>query len=925
MAAPLDRRTLHRVVIAMLAVLVASRFDVRAQTPSDVSEDVLVPGGIASLARALEIDPPDHARCLAELVRLVYVDPKEHRLRQGSSHARLIAHFIGARSASPLPAADFVPVPLSASLWSRAVFGRAVTAKTLFAAILSDENAALLAHGLAALDDDTLRFFAARPELVTTLYKRHAPVFASFAPQLRIQNNRVVPPGGNLAVPLWEAVLGEQTTNPVPFVTALYARANGRFAYLYDIVGHLDPPRAAFALGLWLPDPTLRVERFGALARVSSQAFGEWSAAKAFSRPVFDLLALLARVQVAPTGAPRFPASRSLWAATLKNDALGATVTPRLDDDAPIDAAWLAEAVLDGAGPVRSMRLDQFAFGQRAFGSAHDAAASDLIAAIGSFPRVPALMLTVERTGVQRPAVYAALARHAEQLTQLPTSGQWRALAQFQAAIAIVQRMARVRTLESEAAGRLLTQLAVTPIDAHRGYAGAVAAWLDRHLRLAVAGSDALAFDDAVVQALAGRDSAPAAPLVWEGQRYLFDLRASESARINRFLARRRIASIESTLRIHTIANRSAGGVVDQREFADAIHELRTTLPRLPHTTRIVQRLTEQPRGQDASLALFEAVDVLAADALMTLAYASEWHDTRGVARLDRDLVRRHDFGLTTPPQSWRMRSTWRLPRLVFKPGQPWHVEGAAIGLDVALASLALRSVDSAPPTREPRILTNYQHSFVTGFGLLNVFALRDADRDAIVSAVTRGQRRIDALTPTAVDVAAVIGEIAMDGWRARALRWTLVHAPDRVRALFSMTELLHLGGGAHLDVHAWGTSGLDAFGCLCTHVPSPRLRTALIARHQLALLPATVPDLNLRIAVALHELRLPAPLAKHVLEAALYDFLADVGPMHFDDWLAFVRRARALPRDRIEDYLAVVTAADGPLAPMPAQAGRTP
>jgi hypothetical protein len=222
-------------------------------------------------------------------------------------------------------------------------------------------------------------------------------------------------------------------------------------------------------------------------------------------------------------------------------------------------------------------------------------------------------------------------------------------------------------------------------------------------------------------------------------------------------------------------------------------------------------------------------------------------------------------------------------------------------------------------------MLSNHRQAFVMGLGLLNGFALRDADRESMVSAMTRGQRRIAALTPVGRDVAGVIEEIAMDGWRARALRWTLVHAPDRVGALFSMTELLHLGGGAQLDIHAWGTSGLDTFGCLCTHVPPPRLRTALVGRHQLGLLPATVPDLNLRIAMALHELRLPAPLTKHVLEAALHDFLLDVNPMHFDDWLAFVRGARAVRRERIEDYLAAAAAADGPLTPVVATAGRLP
>jgi hypothetical protein len=167
-------------------------------------------------------------------------------------------------------------------------------------------------------------------------------------------------------------------------------------------------------------------------------------------------------------------------------------------------------------------------------------------------------------------------------------------------------------------------------------------------------------------------------------------------------------------------------------------------------------------------------------------------------------------------------------------------------------------------------------------------------------------------------EVNAVVAEIAMDGWRARALRWNLAHAPDRAAALFSTTELLYLGGGAGLDLHAWGMSALGASGCLCTQVPRPGLHAAMIGRPQTGLLPASIPDLNLRIAMVLSDLQLPAALARDVVEAALGDLVHDVMPIYHDDWLAFVRRARAVSREQIEDYLAVVTASAGPLVAAP-------
>ena len=153
-----------------------------------------------------------------------------------------------------------------------------------------------------------------------------------------------------------------------------------------------------------------------------------------------------------------------------------------------------------------------------------------------------------------------------------------------------------------------------------------------------------------------------------------------------------------------------------------------------------------------------------------------------------------------------------------------------------------------------------------------------------------------------------------MDGWRARALRWSLVHEPETVPALFSLTELLHLGGGGQLDLDAWGMSAIDAFGCLCSRVPPVAMHTAVTGRGQLGLLAVAVPDLHLRVAVVLRELGVPSGLAKAVLGAALHEFLRDVSPAHTDDWIALVRHARAVSRERIEDYLAAVAASDGPL-----------
>lgn len=902
------------------AALLTGSLIVALETPgagaTATSENVPVPGGLLALSRALEVDVPDAARCIPELARLVYGDTsQQHRQEPTSAYQRLIA-YLATQSATT--AKDVVPVPLTAAAWS-VMLNRNVAASGLFAAILSDPDAALMAHGLSALDDETLQFFMAHPPLLTALYRQYAPVFASFAAHLRVDDGRIATPGGAAAVPLWEALLREKVSNPVAFVTNLYGQAGGRIAYLYDVIAHLDSGRAAFALGLWLPDQAIRIDRFQAFARASSSSFAEWNPSKAFSRPAADVLMLLQRVQVDRFGVPQFGASERQWLAALSGAGDGSGHRTDSGEGRPADAAWLVDVLLNGPYLHRGNRLDQFAFGSRAFASAAGPNVADVIAAISDFPRVPMLMLTLERIGVRRAATYAALSRHAQQLTQLDAVQEHRALAQLQSVVALIARMVTVGTFDSTTAERLFDALARTPVDARRGYMGAIADFLSQHLHPAIPSRAGMSFEEAIVQALSGSpDKERVTAVSWEGESYVFDLVGAEARRIRSFRERRRVASLDDLFAVRREAATLASGA-GIRIPAGAVAAFGGLLSQLPDAARTLQRLNATPsRAADLRADLLEAVDTLTADTLVSFCYAIAWSEPAGAARLDRDLPRRHDFGLTSRLQSKRGRTAWVLPRIVYSPGQPWHVEGAVLGLELALAPLALRKIDATPPTGEPRLLSTNRYEFLMSLGLLDVFALRDADAARIADVIARGQRRVDDLT-AASDPTAVIDEIAMDGWRARALRWNLVHAPDRVASLFSLTELLYLGGGADVDLHQWGMSALSTLGCLCTQIPPPGLQTALVGRHHAGLLPAIVPDLNLRVAVLLRELQMPAALARDVLESALNDLFTNVRPMHFDDWLAVVRQARAVSADRVADALAAATASSGPLAPAPA------
>ena len=208
-----------------------------------------------------------------------------------------------------------------------------------------------------------------------------------------------------------------------------------------------------------------------------------------------------------------------------------------------------------------------------------------------------------------------------------------------------------------------------------------------------------------------------------------------------------------------------------------------------------------------------------------------------------------------------RLRSAWAVPRPEVTPGVPWHVNGSLLGLDIALAPLALRRLNFERVLEAPKLTSNERDSFALSVSLLNPFNLRDADRDAIVEAVARGRQRVAALTSRVTPASPadreaafnrVADEISMEGWRRRAVRWMLSHEADRVAGMFSATELLALGGGRPADFDAWGMSMLTVQGCVCSRLTPPGRWPTLLGRPPLGLTASAVADLNLHIAIML-------------------------------------------------------------------------
>jgi hypothetical protein len=956
-------RLLKPSLLRLLCSTIVAVFQLHSAAAAAVSEDVPVPGGTTALAQALGIDPaPDRGRFVYEISRLLYNSPEG---RKPTAEAYLLAlrqSVSRGRPSIDTRPGELVPVPLTADIWGSAIFHRTIAPRDLVTAIITDRSAALLCVGLASLDDGTLAFLADHPQLLERIYERSAPMFAILAPSVRVQGNRVVPLGGTgqdqdqrIAVDaLWEGVVLEKVTRPERFLQQLLELNDGRLAYVYDVIGELDPARRAFALGLWLPD-AVRAARFKILTVAAGSYRESHMRTLPLGRSSYDLMMTLSRVEVGADGTPAAPAARGFWVRVFAGHDLpdDAGRQMRGIEEDPIDAAWLADSLGSIDVRARADRLDQISFGQRMFGAADDAARADVFVAVRALARYRMLMWTLERIGLRAPSLYAAAARQAARIGAIDGRRGFEAQAQFQGALAILARAAMVTTLDAAKTRSLIEQLLALPLTEDGRYAGAVARWLRTDLAGAIKPADTTEL--AVLAAMSGPPSGEgpiARPVTWEGQPYRLDLGAAERQRLRIVREKQEGAPLDAALDMAAAARALTSdkiAVVDVEAIVEKLTAAANDLPRrigrdneeappgvAPAANarealrKVLEELNKDVRNKDVKRAgrvgqaLVELSDTVLADVLLSMAYAADVGDPDGTVLLADDVSRRHDFGLGSRDAELRLRAAWTVPRAEVNPGVPWHVGGSLLGLDIGLASLALRRLNFERVLEAPRVTSNERDTFALSVSLLNPFALRDADRDAIADAVARGQRRIGALrnggqaaARTAAESAfeTIADELSIEGWRRRAVRWMLVHEADRVPMMFSLTELLTLGGGRPADFRSWGMSMLVVQGCVCSRLTPPGQWPTLLGRPPLGLTATAVADVHLHVAIMLKEMRLPAAVAKVVLSGAVQDFIDDVKSTDDADWLSLVRSARAATRDRIEDYIAAATAA-GPFVP---------
>jgi hypothetical protein len=902
--------------------------------------DLPVPGGIEAVSRLLEVEPPPPPeRLVTELVRRLYDVPGDLDVRE-----RLSALVAGEPRAS-----ETVPLPLPLGVWSR-ILGRDVSPQDLFAGILSDRQAALIAYGLSALDPPTLAFLADRPSLVATLRAQGAGIFAAFGRSLVVHENRVITPGGDEARGLWQVLAGIPIDEPEAFIEALYTRDAGRLAYLYDAVAQLDEARARFALGRWFARDEQAVSRFFTLYQAVGHSFRlEWHPdERPFSRMPADLAVALLQVRVDPTGRVRPPGWLRFWQRVFDGDDLPRNPARTLGDlvGAPlVDAADLLGLLGSSDPTARAERLATLAFGQRVFEQTTAESAPVVLVALRGQRRFPALAASLERMGIRDPAVFAAAAGAADRLTKLGAREAAIALREFQATLVLVGRMRQRRLIDATAAGRLVQSFVAIP-PSRSGYNGAIAQWLDVTLGPAVGrplDREASA-DDALIELLAGLGAPAEAArprfVTWEGRLYRVDPVAAEIGRLKRVRARQGGPTLDEALGVSRALARMRAGAVDPDDarrlesvIADAVRTLRAIdadasdidfgwrTPTLAQQRALLDLERAAGTGDVAALprlapSLAGLGDMLLADVLTSFAYATALGNPDSRVLLGVNVAYRHDFGLSQADGAIRRRTAWGFPQPVTDSRLPWHVAGSLFGLDAGLSALALRRVVIDADLHAPVLNSSDRKTFVDTVVLLNAFDMTDADRDAIVSALGAGRRRLTAAAGDEARLDALAEAARLDGWRRQQLRWLRTHDPARMTDVVSLAELVRIGGVADgVDLRAWGVGVQPVNGCLCTWFPAPNDWHSYTGRPGLGLIGAQVADLTLRVAELMKALDLPAALTPAVLSAATLDFVDGVEPAYDDDWPALVAAARALTRERVEDYTAALTIG-GPLIP---------
>lgn len=911
-------------IVLVVASLVPVPRAQAAERPGALSE-VPLPGGLrAALAAIDDRVAADRSQFLLEFIRRTYRNTAERPDGRESALDALLAHLdLAARAPGPH---DTLPLPLTPEIWIDVVFGGRASPQTLVAEILRTRGPSLLYYGLLSLDDPTRAWLATKPELIRELVEQYPTGFAVAAPGLRVDGSAVRVPGGELARPGWEALVGRRATDPVEFVRAVVAHRARRFPYFFAAMAELPPAQIAYALNVRPGDAAGRADALRRLHAAFERVTPAWRLdEQTFWRPSMDPALLLTQLRTDAAGRPVLPGTRRFWTAVFAGAPdLRRGEAPRvLIEGEPVEFAWLCDQIFAGE---QRQRYPLVLFASRVVRDVAAGSALDALEAVGSAARFPALAAALERASVTDVGVYASAARRAARLSSIDDRGRaFRALAQFQASLALVTRAGRRGGIPAHRLPALISSLSAVELSSRGEYEGRMVRWLEALLRDVPAAAEfveeaADPMERALLQILAGSPELSTPEVDWEGTRYSVDTTYAESLRIGRLLG--------------DVPRPYLSAALALVNAADALDEPGLTRERLREEAAIVARLARAVGGEfEAPLerlvrsgdvrgaprladALRRSADALLARGLIEFTYAAAMGQPRNAAISAADAAGRHSFGLELG--SIRGAAPWRLPAAGSGFARDWHVRGSLLGLDVKLAEFSLLAVSSKPPVRKPSVPEEERRVFIEALALLEPAALADTDRDSIVVALQTGRARLSAVR-TPAQAAALAERIRMSAARRSLLEWVADHDRPALPIFLSLGELVAVGlegGSSAAALHAWGAPAEPRAGCLCLQFLEPQPVQIVEGRWNSGLLASAFPDLHLRIAELLAELRMPAALLPSVLAPAMLDFVNTAECRDPDDRRGLLDFVRAVAVDRIEEYLALLTT-EGPLVPV--------
>ena len=833
---------------------------------------------------------------------------------------------------------DEVPLPLPAA-WASQVFRPGTDPLVQFVTAPRSNFTYL---GLSRLDRDTLSWIASRPDVFKKIVEDRAPVFGGFSHGLRVREGRVLTPGGDSAVAIWERLVDAPVTDPARFVDRLFEKDDGRLAYFYSAVAGLDSRRQDFVLGAKIVEKRPgrdRVEYVDAIRDWFTFANPTWSVTlQPLFRPPIDPALVLSIVDVDEAGL----AGPDWWPSLLQRVADNNDWPERQRDtldrlkSAPAHANWLLYFVFDKPSEADE-RWAWVRFAQRRLAAAPRAAAPDVEIALRALKEMPVLALALERLGVADPAVYADVARAARRLSAAGGPDEVTvAMRTWQGALSTLEQVARHRPIPGDVVAKLLTSLAASVPAKPLSPSGQVAGWA-LHTLLPALGAGVGPGDemeDAVIGALLAADAQPAATFDWDGVAYRVDVRGpvlASALSIREVMPGPRLQHLSV---LDAAAARLAQPFKTLEEVGAVAEELESVLPAwnggdLADAVRDLRRIRavkDVARASRQRNRVLVTLDEMASDILPGLAYALALSPSSQPPRVFAEIARIHELAFKETGGKWQS-SAWDVGSIANRTAGGTAVRGSLLGLDLVVApDLLSRAPGSVgrPASAGGAIQEITQGILVDRIVMRAPLEWTTRSADA-AAAIAKGRTRFATWRTGVQDGPAFSEELRRAGFsqaRENQLRWLLDRKDDAaLDGFMTITDFYRLGSPDELPA-GWGQSARLFDGCWCVRGVD-REPVDRFLGYSTGYVAAALSDLSLRLAEILAGMRVPASVIEPVLPFAVQDVLDQAAQFLPDDWEALSWAGRLTP-ERVEDYLQALVSRRV-LAPPSDPGGRKP